>query len=320
MKPNILAFTRENSGVPFHRVESPLKEMQSRGLIDVAFINEILEVTPEMWENVTHIIASRTFPVVPLSHFKHLCNKEGVKLIIDEDDWWSLPYTHPLYRTYDERKLSQKIQASILVADEVWTTNHHLAKKIKKLNKNVVIVPNALNEKDAQWQNTRLESETIRFGYIGGQHHQEDLKMAQIDLTGYDGYAADVDGYPELINAKKLETKKPQEYGMLYQHFDVSLAPLVPSEFAKCKSHLKMIEAGISGCALIVSDVSPYSPYITKENCLAIPHKGDWMKAIKQLNENPNQVHDLKEGLKEWAKDFRMEKINDIRWNALTNS
>jgi glycosyltransferase involved in cell wall biosynthesis len=81
-----------------------------------------------------------------------------------------------------------------------------------------------------------------------------------------------------------------------------------------------MIEAGMSGCALIVSDVSPYSPYITKENCLAIPHKGDWMKAIKQLNENPNQVHDLKEGLKEWAKDFRMEKINDIRWNALTNS
>lgn len=320
MKPHILAFTRENSGVPFHRVESPFKEMASRGLVDVTFIEEILDVTPEMWEKVTHIVASRTFPVVPLSHFKHLCKKEGVKLILDEDDWWSLPHTHPLYKTYDERKLSQKIQASMIVADEVWTTNKHLAKKISRLNKNVVVIPNALNEKDAQWQNTRLESETIRFGYIGGQHHQEDLKTAKIDLTGYDGYAADVDGYPELINAKKLDTKKPQEYGTLYQHFDVSLAPLNPSEFAKCKSHLKMIEAGIAGCALIVSDVAPYSPYITKENCLAIPHGGDWMKAIKRLNENPNQVEDLKAGLKEWAKDFTMEKINDLRWNALTNS
>jgi glycosyltransferase involved in cell wall biosynthesis len=105
----------------------------------------------------------------------------------------------------------------------------------------------------------------------------------------------------------------PTHYHKLYEFFDVSLVPLSTSEFAKCKSHLKMLEAGFSKCALIVSNTQPYSPYITKDNCIAIKHPSEWAGAIKRLKENPNQVADLTESLYEYVQDFTMDKINELR-------
>jgi len=111
----------------------------------------------------------------------------------------------------------------------------------------------------------------------------------------------------------KLPTMQPTHYHKLYNYFDVSLVPLSGSEFAKCKSHLKMLEAGFSKCAMIVSNTQPYSPYITKDNCIAIKHPSEWAGAIKRLSENPNQVADLTESLYEYVQDFTMDKINELR-------
>ncbi len=154
---------------------------------------------------------------------------------------------------------------------------------------NIRIIPNAISV--PTWQVERKPSEEVRFGYIGGNHHALDVRESTINLEGYESYVADVDGYAEIMKAAyKLPTMPPTHYHKLYEFFDVSLVPLTTSEFAKCKSHLKMLEAGFSKCALIVSNTQPYSPYITKENCIAISHPSEWAGAIKRLKENPNQV------------------------------
>jgi glycosyltransferase involved in cell wall biosynthesis len=197
-------------------------------------------------------------------------------------------------------------------ADEVWVTNKHLASKVKKYNTNIRIIPNAISV--ATWQVERKPSEEVRFGYIGGNHHAADVKDSTINLEGYQEYVAEVDGYPDIMKAShRLPTMPPTHYHKLYEFFDVSLVPLTTSEFAKCKSHLKMLEAGFSKCALIVSNTQPYSPYITKENCIAIKHPSEWAGAIKRLKENPNQVADLTESLYEFVQDFTMDKINELR-------
>jgi glycosyltransferase involved in cell wall biosynthesis len=197
-------------------------------------------------------------------------------------------------------------------ADEVWVTNKHLASKVKKYNTNIRIIPNAISV--PTWQINREPSDKVRFGYIGGNHHQADIRESTIDLTGYEAFVADVDGYPEMMKAPyKLNTFPPHLYHRLYDFFDVSLVPLSTSEFAKCKSHLKMLEAGFSRCALIVSNTHPYTPYITKDNCIAINHPSEWAAAIKRLNDNPNQVQDLSDSLYEFVQDFTMDKINELR-------
>jgi glycosyltransferase involved in cell wall biosynthesis len=275
------------------------------------FIEKITDIEPPMWAKVTHIFASRAFPVEPFADFVKLCRKEGIKLIVDQDDWWVLPPNHPLNGIYGTA-MKERIVRSMKAADEVWVTNKHLASKVKKYNTNIRVIPNAISV--PTWQISREPSDKVRFGYIGGNHHQADIRESTIDLTGYEAYVADVDGYPEMMKAPyKLNTFPPHLYHRLYDFFDVSLVPLSTSEFAKCKSHLKMLEAGFSRCALIVSNTQPYSPYITKDNCIAINHPSEWSGVIKRLNDNPNQVQDLADSLYEFVQDFTMDKINELR-------
>lgn len=307
-KPFVLAFHKMNSGVSYHRVFAPLICHQE---VDVMFIEKITDVEPDMWAKVTHIFSSRVFPVEPFDDFVKLCRSEGIKLIIDNDDWWVLPPTHPLRGMYAD-KMKARIIRSMKAADEVWVTNKHLASKVKKYNTNIRIIPNAISV--PTWQVEREPSDKVRFGYIGGNHHQIDVRESTIDLTGLEAYVADVDNYPQMMNAAyTLKTFPPSSYHRLYNFFDVSLVPLSTSEFAKCKSHLKMLEAGFSKCALIVSRTEPYLPYITKDNCIAISHPSEWAGAIKRLNENPNQVQDLADSLYDYVQDYTMDKINELR-------
>lgn len=307
-RPFVLAFHKVNSGVSYHRVFAPLICHQE---VDVMFIEKITDVEPDMWAKVTHIFSSRVFPVEPFDDFVKLCRKEGIKLIIDNDDWWVLPPTHPLRGMYAD-KMKARIIRSMKAADEVWVTNKHLASKVKKYNTNIRVVPNGISV--PTWQIEREPSDKVRFGYIGGNHHHRDVVESTINLEGYESYVADVDDYPQTMRAAyKLPTMPPTHYHRLYNFFDVSLVPLSTSEFAKCKSHLKMLEAGFSKCALIVSDTHPYSPYITKDNCIAISHPSEWAGAIKRLNENPNQVQDLTESLYDYVQDFTMDKMNELR-------
>jgi glycosyltransferase involved in cell wall biosynthesis len=103
---------------------------------------------------------------------------------------------------------------------------------------------------------------------------------------------------------------------MNYNHFDVSLAPLVDSFFNNCKSQLKVIEAGFHKKAIIASETMPYTldlvsavdqgKFMDKGNAMLVPerknHK-DWAKHMKRLIDNPNLVEDMGNRLYETVKD-----------------
>jgi glycosyltransferase involved in cell wall biosynthesis len=111
-------------------------------------------------------------------------------------------------------------------------------------------------------------------------------------------------------------TKEINTYATNYNTFDVSLAPLVNSEFNANKSQLKVIEAGFHKKAIIASNVQPYTldlisavdegKFNNKGNALLVGenknHK-DWAKHMKRLIDNPNMIQDLGERLYETVKD-----------------
>lgn len=116
---------------------------------------------------------------------------------------------------------------------------------------------------------------------------------------------------------RRLWAKSVFEYGTLYNEIDVSLIPLKDFKFNKCKSELKLVEAGWMGKAVIVQDVLPYSKWIThgKNGLLVQPGRPiDWYLNIKKLAKNPNMVKDLAEGLRETINEhFNMDKWNEVR-------
>jgi glycosyltransferase involved in cell wall biosynthesis len=122
-------------------------------------------------------------------------------------------------------------------------------------------------------------------------------------------------------------TKDINKYGLNYNLFDVSLAPLVESEFNSNKSQLKIIESGFHKKALIASGVKPYTidlisavdqgKFNDKGNSLIVPpsknHK-EWAKHMKRLIENPNMIEDLGNRLYETVKDtYSLKKVSNDR-------
>lgn len=111
-------------------------------------------------------------------------------------------------------------------------------------------------------------------------------------------------------------TRDITKYAQNYNMFDISLAPLIESEFNMNKSQLKIIESGFHKKAVIASGVKPYTMDLVssldqgvfndKGNSLIVPpsknHK-EWGKHMKRLIENPNMIEDLGNRLYETVKD-----------------
>jgi hypothetical protein len=98
-----------------------------------------------------------------------------------------------------------------------------------------------------------------------------------------------------------------------YNELDVCLVPLVDSDFNRCKSELKMIEAGWFKKACICSDVIPYNTIDIAE-FVDNKHKLGWHYAMKYCIENPSYTRDLGEELHEYVtKHHNLDHTNILR-------
>jgi glycosyltransferase involved in cell wall biosynthesis len=117
---------------------------------------------------------------------------------------------------------------------------------------------------------------------------------------------------------RRLYSKDVFTYGELYNEIDVALVPLISNEFNRCKSELKLVEAGTMGKAVIVSDTEPYTSWIKHGvNGLKVKESRnniDWYLNIKKLIKEPNLRNDLAAGLKETIEEyFDMDTHNECR-------
>jgi glycosyltransferase involved in cell wall biosynthesis len=104
-------------------------------------------------------------------------NSMGIVTIMDLDDYWLPTKEHPVHQLVIQNKLHEKILANMKVANHVITTTSIFATEISKYNKNVYILPNAINPKEPQFQAETLPSDKLRFGWLGGSSHLHDLKL-----------------------------------------------------------------------------------------------------------------------------------------------
>jgi len=104
-------------------------------------------------------------------------NNLGIVTIMDLDDYWLPTREHPVHQLVIQNKLHEKIIANLKVSKYITTTTSIFADEIKKFNKNVFILPNAINPKESQFQQETLKSDKLRFGWLGGSSHLHDLKL-----------------------------------------------------------------------------------------------------------------------------------------------
>ena len=101
----------------------------------------------------------------------------GIIVIVDIDDYWLPTMEHPIHSIIVQDKINEKIVANLKEASYVTTTTNLFANEIRKVNKNVIVLPNAIDPNEGQFNQKSEESDKIRIGWLGGSSHLHDLKL-----------------------------------------------------------------------------------------------------------------------------------------------
>jgi hypothetical protein len=85
-----------------------------------------------------------------------MLNSLEIITVCDIDDYWMPGKEHPIHDIIRVNKINEKIMANLKVSKYVTTTTTIFADEIKKLNKNVVVFPNAINPNEPQFKSPPL--------------------------------------------------------------------------------------------------------------------------------------------------------------------
>ncbi len=100
----------------------------------------------------------------------------GLKVVLDVDDYWILPSSHKLRRAYEHYDIRKLILDNVRAADYVTTPNKLLAQYISHENSKVLVLPNCIDTFQPQFKIEKVESDRMRFGWVGGVYHREDIQ------------------------------------------------------------------------------------------------------------------------------------------------
>lgn len=100
----------------------------------------------------------------------------GAIVVCDMDDYWIPFHGHPVRDLVIKNKIHSQIIVAGRASDYVTTTTDIFASHIAKdVNKNVHVIPNAIDPTLKMWQNNTQPSDRVRIAWIGGSSHERDL-------------------------------------------------------------------------------------------------------------------------------------------------
>lgn len=107
------------------------------------------------------------------------CRENGVVVVMDLDDHWDLGPYHPSGADVKKYGIDKIIQDNIPLVDYVTTTTEHFKREIERYNPNVKIFVNSIDREEEQFQPKEIPSDKIRFGFIMGSSHLNDMQLVR---------------------------------------------------------------------------------------------------------------------------------------------
>jgi glycosyltransferase involved in cell wall biosynthesis len=179
-KINVLVLPSDQSGVGKYRSVDPHVKLQNLYPddfhVDIDYQPKVDDINYFKKYQIVHFHRS----IGQNNESKEIIEKlksEGIIVICDIDDYWLPTKEHPIHQLIVQNKLHEKIVANIKASSYVTTTTEIFANEIRKFNKNVIVLPNAIDPNDSQYKEPTLPSEKIRVGWLGGSSHLHDLKL-----------------------------------------------------------------------------------------------------------------------------------------------
>ena len=180
-KINVLTIASDTSGVSKFRTVDPHVKLQNmypdEFHVDIEYSVDTTNISFWKKYQIVHFHRNIGNDYDYCPQFIKYLQSIGIVVIMDIDDYWLPTKEHPIQQIILQNKIHEKIIANIKVSDYITTTTEIFANEIRKYNKNVIVLPNAIDPNEGQFNEPTLPSEKIRVGWLGGSSHLHDLKL-----------------------------------------------------------------------------------------------------------------------------------------------
>ena len=180
----------------------------------------------------------------------------GIIVIVDLDDYWLPTKEHPIHGIIVQNKIDEKIKNNLRAASYVTTTTEIFAEEIKKLNKNVIVFPNAINPKELQFNQPTPPSDKIRVGWLGGSSHLHDLALLgdfvqkntdindklQYVICGFDTRGTVTEINPQTNEQKQRDIKPEETVWARYEEIFTSNYKTIDDDYKNFLLQFKELE------------------------------------------------------------------------------
>jgi len=265
----------------------------------------------------------------------------GKKIVFENDDTYK-KNDHMKFREEFKRR-SHFLDEAIKIADLCTTTTEFLADEYRKLNDNVVVLPNQI-EPDDWSEPERNETDIVRVGLFGsttmnGDYEgiedalgklckRKDVKIVVLGAPDPDKIAPDIKHlWKEEIDFWGRFDIEGHQTVHMHDVFDklnslkldMVLIPRKDNYFNRCKSNVKFLESAMLEIPVIAQGfkdgLSPYQGTEDKKHMVIVENDKEWYEAIDELIKNKSLRREMgREAKKYVLKNYNIQD-NYGRWN-----
>lgn len=183
----------------------------------------------------------------------------------------------------------------------VTVSTDRLAAKLRRLNPNLAVFPNAIPELPAVPPATPKQGDRLRI-FFGALNRWNDWSAISGSLLETSARLGDqieyvvvhddqvFDSIPKEISKQFYPTLSPDHYMALLASCDIALLPLLDNEFRRCKSDLKFIECCAAGAVPICSPVVYADRPEHHDIGVFAETPADWARALAALCADPAEI------------------------------
>lgn len=194
-----------------------------------------------------------------------MAKSAGVPVWLDyDDDLFSVPTDNPAFALYND-EAKKVIIDCVKLADYISVTTPALAEKMRKINGNVVVIPNAFNDILLGERPTIMRQRHPLVLWRGSQTHVRDLMnfSGQIDelFQRFEQWTWNFMGYNPWFITDVFDSRRCLTTEMIdvMEYFSflgkvqaaVQMVPLHDSPFNRAKSNIAMIEGAFAGSVTV---------------------------------------------------------------------
>jgi GT2 family glycosyltransferase/glycosyltransferase involved in cell wall biosynthesis len=323
--PRVLGFGAGSEGVLEHRLQIPLRALDTAGHAECALVPTragrarvptVVELERSGADVVLLHNAIHDAQIEALRTYRHVTHT--LRVFGQDDLMLELPGKNPLSKTL-YRDIEARLRLALSYCDRLIVTTEPLADAYRGMIGDIRVVPNYLSR--AVWgalRSERRRGRKPRVGWAGAQQHTGDLEILrevvkrtadEVEWVFFGMSLHEFRRYwKELHSAVSFE-EYPSTLAAL--DLDLAVAPLEQNRFNEAKSPLRILEYGALGWPVVCTDIEPYRD----APVCRVPNRARaWIEAIRE------RVHDLDaaaaqgDRLREWVQVHGMLEDHLDQW------